>query len=152
MPYLRLFSPALSTELKRKLAYQLTDAAIRGLGYTEETRQRTTVHFVPIEADDIAVAGELISDGGSPDYTLEITGRELTKDAKRAAVKELLPVIMQNFGLRKEQRWKVNIKFNSYSLSDFSVGGTFLDELEKKSAFRLHASSAIGMALEEKAG
>lgn len=151
MPYLRLYSPSLSIELKRKLAIELTEAALTGLDYDDEARQRTTIHFVAIEPDDIAVAGELISDGGSPDYTLELTERHLNHDKKHAVVKTLLPVLMRNFGLRKEQRWKVNIKFNSYQPEDFAVGGTFLNELERGYAFRLHSSSAIGNGLERKA-
>ena len=150
MPHLRLFSPALSIELKRKLALQLTEAALLGFGYSEDARQRTTVQFVGIEPDDVAIAGELVSDGGSPDYTLEITERHLTDEKKHAAVKELLPVLMSNFGLRKEQRWKVNIKFQGYQLEDFAVGGIFLDDFEKRNAFRLHSSSAIGTGLERK--
>lgn len=151
MPFLRLYSPSLSIELKRKLAVQLTEAAIRGLEYPEEVQQRTTIHFVAIEPDDVAVAGVLVSDGGTPDYTLEVTERHLTQAKKHAVVKELMPVLMKNFGLRQEQRWKVNIKFSSYALEDFAVGGTFLSELEDKFAFRLHSSSAIGYGLERKA-
>ncbi|GAC1645909.1 MAG: hypothetical protein NVS9B15_03670 [Acidobacteriaceae bacterium] len=144
MPYLRLCSPALSIELKRKLAFQLTEAVLECFGLDEEVRHRTTIHFDSFEPQDMAVGGELVSDGSAPDYTLEITERELTEKQKRAALKSLLPVLMKNFGLRKEQSWKVNIRFNSYRPSDFAVGGTFLDEVEQNNPFRLR-SRAMAM-------
>jgi phenylpyruvate tautomerase PptA (4-oxalocrotonate tautomerase family) len=150
MPFLRLYSPALSIELKRKLAFQLTDAALRGFGYQDEARRRTTIHFVAIEPDDMAVAGELISDVGAPDYTLEVTEHDISDTQRHSIVKELLPVLMQNFGLRKEQRWKINIKFTTFSPSDLSVGGTFLHELESRDSIRLHSSPNIGSSFRPK--
>jgi phenylpyruvate tautomerase PptA (4-oxalocrotonate tautomerase family) len=150
MPYLRLYSPTLSIELKRKLAFQLTDATLRGFGYQDEARQRTTIHFVAFEPDDIAVAGELVADVGAPDYTLEVTEHDISDAQRRSVVKELLPVLMQNFGLRKEQRCKVNIKFNTFSPSDLAVGGTFLNEVQPRDSIRLHSSPSVGSLFESK--
>ena len=139
MPYLRLYSPSLSIELKRKLAFQLTEALLNALGLDDTYRHRTMIHFAPFHPDDIAVGGELISDGGAPDYLLEITERSLSGAQKSAAVNALVPVLMKNFGLRKEQSWKVNIRFESYEPSDFAVGGNFLDDVEPNNPFRLRS-------------
>lgn len=139
MPHLRLQSPALSAELKRKLAFQLTDAVIAGLCMDDSCRQRTTIRFDAVNAEDLAVAGELLSEGGAPDYLLEITDLALSDAQKHAAVKAIVPVLMQNFGLRKEQAWKINIRFHCYQASDYAVGGTFLDEVEVGNPFRLRA-------------
>jgi phenylpyruvate tautomerase PptA (4-oxalocrotonate tautomerase family) len=150
MPFLRLYSPSLSLELKRKLALQLTEATLRGFGYSDEARQRTTIRFIACEPEDMAVGGELVSDAGGPDYTVEVTEHGITDVQRHLVVKELMAVLMQSFGLRKEQWWKINIKFDSFSPSDLAVGGTFLDELEHEDSIRLQSSPSVGSLLESK--
>ena len=146
MPYLRLFCPELTVKQKKLIAKELTNAATRSFKLTKDYRNRCTVQFVQFELEDVALDGKLVSDGGEPDYLLEVSYRKLSEAPKRAFVREATSSLAKLLNL-KRRSWlarllritdpplfRISILFREHSDDDFAVGGRFLSELDPREA------------------
>jgi phenylpyruvate tautomerase PptA (4-oxalocrotonate tautomerase family) len=127
MTYLRLFSPELSAQQKRIMARGLTDGVIRALHLPDQARAGITIHFMPYRLDEIAVAGELLSDAAQADHFVEISDRGLTEEKRAALNRELTPLLARLLGLELAQLCKVHLVFRNYEPHDVAVGGRFFD-------------------------
>jgi len=140
MPYLRLYCPELPVKQKKLIARELTNATMRSLKLTKDYRNRCMVRFIPIELEDMAIDGKLLSESGEPDYHLEVSYRSLRDEQKHAFVQEVTPLLAKLLNL-KQQSWlarllritdpplfRISILFREHSDDDFAVGGRLLSE------------------------
>lgn len=133
MPYVLITTPALPLDVKRALASDLTDAILATLTLSDTERPRTSIHFVSFEPEDCAIGGRLLADGQSPEYTVEVSERNLTPQTKRLLVSAIMPVMVKHLHLDKEPRDadRISIIFRPYVPTDIVIGGRFLPELER---------------------
>lgn len=130
MPILRVYSPELTLEQKRLFAQELTEGVLRALGSPEQHRDRVAIHFVGYRPEDLAIGGRLAVDSQVAEYILEVTEQDLTQRKKEALLRVLTPLAARLFGLTPEHVWHVHMKFNTYSVDDYAIGGRFLSEIE----------------------
>lgn len=134
IPYIRLFIPDLALEKKRSLVSELTNALMDALHLPANTADWCTIHIVPLSNENVAVGGRLVIDGAEPSYLVEITDRQFSADARLAVVEELKPILMRYLGLRRDQSFDLNFKFNVCEAKDFAIGGQFLNEYHERQA------------------
>ena len=130
MPYLRITCPSLPLEIRQRIAERLTNEIVRlfwepRAGQTEaEVQSRTTVHFMPYESGELFIGGQTPKQRGAPDITAELSDWSMSVKKQRRVAKDLTPVLADAFGVTDTEG--VNIRFHSYSPTDFSVGGALL--------------------------
>ncbi len=127
MPYLRLSSLPLGESAKRHLADELTATVLDIL--PDEKPEWTSVHFTPFQADEFAIAGRLVSDGGIADTHLEISAPGVDEKSWFALRNRLTDVLVEALGIPEAERWHVNVKLNRYDPHSFAVAGNAADEV-----------------------
>jgi phenylpyruvate tautomerase PptA (4-oxalocrotonate tautomerase family) len=146
MPYLRLYCPELPMKQKKLIAKELTNATLRSFKVTKDYRNNCMLQFVPIQPEDVAVNGKLLSDNGEPDYHLEVSHRALTEGQKQAFAQEVTALLAKLLNL-KQQSWlarllritdpplfRISILFREHSDENFAVGGRLLSEWAPREA------------------
>jgi phenylpyruvate tautomerase PptA (4-oxalocrotonate tautomerase family) len=131
MPYIRLYSPELTLEVKRDLSRTLTESALQALQFPDEARHRTFIHFIPYSLEDMAIAGTMLVDSLDPEYLLEVHERNLDPGKKEALVSRLTAAFSEVMQLAPEQAFKIHILIQEYSSADVAIGGQFISELDK---------------------
>ncbi len=142
MPYLRLYCPELPVKQKKIIAKELTAAAVRFFNPSKDVKNRCIVQFVPFNPEDVAMNGKLISEGGDPDYYLDVVGQRFSDEKKQAFARAVNPMLVRVLNL-KSRSWlarllrvtdpplfRINILFTEYSPNNFAVGGRLLSEIE----------------------
>jgi phenylpyruvate tautomerase PptA (4-oxalocrotonate tautomerase family) len=130
MPYLRITCPELPASKRREIAARLTNEIVslffnpRANQTEAEVRSHTSIHFLPYRDDELFIGGQTPSERGLPDLTVELSDWSMSVKKQRRVAKALTPVLAEVFGVRDLN--EVNIRFHSYSPTDFSVGGTLL--------------------------
>jgi hypothetical protein len=95
MPYLRLYARELPTEQKRVIAQKLIDITLRTLQLRADQRYQTSIQFIT-QAQPRGIDDELqaaVSREGH--FTLEVIGRNLTEDKKKAFSGEAAALLAQ---------------------------------------------------------
>ena len=128
MPYLRLSSLPLDEATKRHLADELTATVLDIL--PDEKPEWTSVHFMPFDPSDFAIAGRLVSDGGIADTHLEISAPNVDEKNWFALRNRLTDVLIEALGIPDSERWHVNVKLNRYDPHSYAVAGNATDELD----------------------
>ena len=135
MPYLKItcsdkYKPDFSS-----IAERLT-AEINNLFFNpnarlsrEELRQRTTIHFVPYDDNELFIGGQTIADRQTVDITAELSDWSMSDRQKRKVAKGLTPVLAELFHVPASEIDNINIRFHSYPPTDFSVGGKLLADI-----------------------
>jgi phenylpyruvate tautomerase PptA (4-oxalocrotonate tautomerase family) len=142
MPYLRLYCPELPVRQKKLIAKELTNATMRSFKVVKDYRNRCMVQFLPFEMDDVAIDGKLLSEGGEPDYHLEVSYRRITDEQKQAFAQEATAALAKLLNL-KQQSWlarllritdpplfRISIVFNEHDDGDFAIGGRLLSNAQ----------------------
>jgi phenylpyruvate tautomerase PptA (4-oxalocrotonate tautomerase family) len=132
MPYLRLTSPPVDAEHRRRLAVELTDLVVRlltpppgrGRPTAEDMPARTTVHFTPYDPDGLAIGGTMMADSGGRDVTVEFSDWGLSLRRQKVIARELTDVLARLLDV--EDTDAVNVRFHRYRPRDFAVGGVLL--------------------------
>jgi phenylpyruvate tautomerase PptA (4-oxalocrotonate tautomerase family) len=159
MPYLRLYCPELPVKQKKLIARELTNATMRSLKLAKDYRNRCMVRFIPIELEDMAIDGKLLSESGEPDYHLEVSYRSLRDQQKQAFVQEVTPLLAKLLNL-KQQSWlarllritdpplfRISILFREHSDDNFAVGGRLLSEITPREMTERFAEDRHGEVL-----
>jgi phenylpyruvate tautomerase PptA (4-oxalocrotonate tautomerase family) len=105
----------------------MTEAIVRAM--PGQKREWTTVHFMPYQPDDFATGGQLISDGQTTDYFVEVTAPDFPPEQIKAVVAALTPLMADTLGLSARETYKINIKCNSYDPANMAIGGRFLSNM-----------------------
>lgn len=132
MPYLRVTSPPLDAEQRRRLAVDLTDLVVRlltpppgrGRPTAEDMRSRTTVHFTPYEPDAFAIGGKMMVDTGGRDVTVEFSDWGLSLRRQQVIARAITDLLARLLDV--EDLSAVNVRFHRYQPRDFAVGGVLL--------------------------
>jgi len=135
MPYLRITCPELTPEQRTTAATRLTDL-INDLFYNprapttrDELRERTTVHFVPYAPSDLFIGGRTPIERGAVDLTVELSDWGMSVRQQRKVARVLTPNLAEIFAVPPQAVDGINIRFYSYSPTDFAVGGQLLADL-----------------------
>jgi phenylpyruvate tautomerase PptA (4-oxalocrotonate tautomerase family) len=142
MPYLRLHCPELPAKQKKRIAKELTAVTMRVFRLPGDFPNRCTLQFMPFRLEDLAVGGKLLSEGGDPDYYLEVSHSNLKDEQKRVFVAEVTPLLARLLNL-ESRSWlarllritdpplfRISILFNQYDDGSLAVGGRFNSEGE----------------------
>ncbi|MEZ0364461.1 4-oxalocrotonate tautomerase family protein [Mycobacterium sp. pUA109] len=133
MPYLRLTSPPIDAEHRRRLAVELTDLVVRlltpppgrGRPTADDMRARTTVHFTPYDPDGLAVGRTMLADTGGRDVTVEFSDWGLSLRRQQVIAREITNLLARLLDLGDDLD-AVNVRFHRYRPRDFAVGGVLL--------------------------
>lgn len=135
MPYLKVTCPDTFEPHFPTMAERLT-AEINTLFFNpqariskEELRERTTVHFNPYTENHLFIGARTPTQRGYLDITVELSDWLMSIKKQRIVAKTLTPVLAQLFGIDNANLEHVNIYFNSYPPTNFSVGGILLSDL-----------------------
>ncbi|PSR53084.1 hypothetical protein AHMF7605_05865 [Adhaeribacter arboris] len=135
MPYLKITCSDAEHAQFQDMAQKLT-AEIINLFYNpqsrvtrEELRQRTTIHFVPYQPDELYIGGQTVSQRGRKDVTVELSDWSMSVKKQKQVAQVLTPVLAQLFSIPVTETDSINIRFHSYSPSDFAIGGKLLSDL-----------------------
>ncbi len=135
MPYLQVTCPEKFKSEFKSFAEVLT-LEINELFYNpkaritkEELRERTTVHFNPYAENQLFIGARTPDERGYLDITVELSDWLMSVKKQRKVAKKLTPVLMKLFDIDDNHIDNVNIYFNSYSPTNFSVGGKLLSDL-----------------------
>ena len=135
MPYLRITCQPVTPERRRQIAQALTDT-VNDLFFNpkaptsrEELRERTTVHFVPYETNEVFVGARTPEERGQTDITVEVSDWGMSVRQQRKVAAGLTPKLAELFGVPASGLDAVNIRFHSYPPTDFAVGGRLLADV-----------------------
>jgi|HubBroStandDraft_6_1064221.scaffolds.fasta_scaffold409143_2 phenylpyruvate tautomerase PptA (4-oxalocrotonate tautomerase family) len=128
MPYLRIYTPELSVDLKRRIASELTEHIVSSLDLPEEYSHHTTIHFISFKPEDMAVAGKLVADGEQPHYQVEIYDRYLMPAKKETMAREVTALMGRLLELSKDQLPNIYVAFREYAGTELAIGGIFLNQ------------------------
>jgi len=155
MPYLRLYCPELPVRQKKMIAKELTTATMRIFKVTKDYRNRCMVQFIPIELEDVAIDGKLLTESGEPDYHLEVSHRSLTEEQKQAFAQEVTSSLAKLLNF-EQQSWlarllritdpplfRISILFREHGADEFAVGGRLLSECERRETPAANFASAL---------
>lgn len=70
-----------------------------GLNLVQALLAALLLEFMPFRLEDIAVGGKLISEGGDPDYYLEVSHPNLNEEQKQTFVREVTPLLVRLLNL-----------------------------------------------------
>jgi phenylpyruvate tautomerase PptA (4-oxalocrotonate tautomerase family) len=129
MPYIRLYVPELSADQKREVAKDLTDSVIGALRMPEEARDWLTIHFVTYAAEDLAVGGKLVADGGAPEFYVDYIDLDINQRIKDDLASAVSASIGRAFRLQPGQMGRINFRFQSVSPDEIAMGGHFVRKL-----------------------
>lgn len=128
MPTLRLYGPALHLPHKRALAEELTEVLLEAL--PDQRREWVRIHFVDALPEDVAIGGVLLADGQHPDCLVELASPALTQRRKQDLANALTLLLARVLGLRRHERQRIHVRFQTYRPEDLSIGGTFLHHFD----------------------
>jgi phenylpyruvate tautomerase PptA (4-oxalocrotonate tautomerase family) len=131
MPYLRLYSPELSLDQKRRIARELTEAMMKILHQKEDERYWCTLQFVPYRLEDFAVGGRLAYDSMQADYYLEYGDHHLTQERREKIAQGLTPLLAELLDLKPTETHRIQIQFKPFDTRDLTIGGTALSRFLK---------------------
>lgn len=129
MPYLRLISPELPLEQKRNIAHELTRHVLEALRLTEVDRDNVSVSFHSYHLSNLAIGGQLLADGGLPEYTLEVAAPGLAREDKERLVSNLTEHLRDLLYLDEDQLYRITIAFVDLDRANIARGGHFMDRL-----------------------
>jgi phenylpyruvate tautomerase PptA (4-oxalocrotonate tautomerase family) len=140
VPYLRVTCPESFEPAFPKIAEALTEA-VNDLFFNprapvtrEELRERTTIHFDPYRDGRLYVGARTPAQRGFLDITVQLADWSMSVKQQRRVAAALTPVLARLFEIDDAHREHVNIKFEPYPPTDFSVGGTLLSDLLPRAA------------------
>ncbi len=135
MPILRLYSPELPLNQKRRIARELTDMLVHVLDLSEYQRHYCMIYFISMGLEEIAVGGKLLCDTRGYEYYLDIYERDLTLSKKQLLLEECTSLLRHLLNLSSENLSKIHILFHEYKSEDFAIGEKFLNQVEEDSCF-----------------
>ena len=93
MPYLRLYARKLPIEQRRVIARNLIEITLRTLKLRPDQRYQTTVQFITVPR--AGCGGGFLASACEADFTLEVLGRGLTEQQKRAFAEDATAMLRQ---------------------------------------------------------
>ena len=123
MPYLRLYARELPTEQRRVIAQKLIEITLRTLQLRADQRYQTSIQFIT----QSHLSGIDEPPGPAPsegDFTLEVIGRNLTEEKKRAFSEEAAALlahiapakpgnrITRLLGIKSKRPQQIRLQFN----------------------------------------
>ena len=121
MPYIRFYARDLSIEQKSVIAQKLIEITLQTFRLSADQRYQTSVQFITLP--------EVGTDDDLPDaeFTLEVMGRNLTEEKKKAFAEAALEMlanlvrvkpwrrIARSLGIRKDSPQQIALQFNEFS-------------------------------------
>jgi phenylpyruvate tautomerase PptA (4-oxalocrotonate tautomerase family) len=125
MPFIRILSHELSVEKKRHIAASLTPVVHRAMHLPVTPSDWCVIRFESYRPEDLAVTGILVADSKDPDYFVEVTGRDLGEEEKKALTEGITSTLAGLLELSGEKLFKINIFIKGLAAEDTAVGGKF---------------------------
>ena len=85
--------------------------------------------FFPYAQGEIFIGARTPATRGHTDITVELSDRSMSVAQQRKVAVDLTPRLAALFGVPPDQLDAINIRFHSYSPTDFAVGGKLLSDM-----------------------
>jgi phenylpyruvate tautomerase PptA (4-oxalocrotonate tautomerase family) len=123
------------SEARRAVAEQLT-GAVNDLFFNPrsrltraQVRERTTVHFIAYQEDELFIGARTPVERDAVDLTVELSDWSMSVKQQRRIAKYLTPLLAELFHVPATKLKGINIRFHPYPPADFAVGGRLLSDI-----------------------